>query len=171
MEMTNRTYFLPNDHCKKFFWHLCDPSHFPQRSKYHIFVLQKISKNWHLVMKKSGNFISGDLWEHCQYYLSCFHLRVAPTQAVRHDLSRGLPMHKSKLTGYLRFCAFEKWIVCACYYVYVLMLNKLCQSPSWTQIFERLTWQFLFSKIKFHKILNVHRMTSFCYQIKMISIL
>ena len=36
------------------FLHLCDPCDFLQRSKYHIFVLQKVSENWDLVRKKSG---------------------------------------------------------------------------------------------------------------------
>ena len=56
-------------------------------------------------------------WLCGQYYLSRSRLRVAPTKAVRHDLSRGLPTRKFKLSGYLCFWAFLKWIFCACNYV------------------------------------------------------
>ena len=43
--------------------HLCDACEFLRSSKYHILGLLKVSKNWHLVRKKSGNFIADDLWE------------------------------------------------------------------------------------------------------------
>ena len=56
--------------------------------------------------------------------------RVAPTQAVRHDLSRGLPMRKSKLSGHLWFCVFLKMNYMCLFSVYLLMLNKFCWSPS-----------------------------------------
>ena len=62
--------FLPNGRCNFFFFlHLCDPGEFRRRSKYHIFMLQKVSKNWDFVRekvrKRSGNFIAGDQWEPC----------------------------------------------------------------------------------------------------------
>ena len=44
---------MPNDRHNNYF-HLCDPCEFPRRSKYHVFILQKVSKNWELVRKKSG---------------------------------------------------------------------------------------------------------------------
>ena len=51
-------------------------------------------------------------------------------QAVRHDLSRGLPTRKSKLSGHLWFCVFIKMNCMCLFSVYLLMLNKFCPSPS-----------------------------------------
>ena len=60
--------------------------------------------------------ISKPTW-YSQYLLPRVHLRVAPTQAVRHDLSRGLPTRKPKPSGYLHFVQSENelyindWII------------------------------------------------------------
>ena len=51
-------------------------------------------------------------------------------QAVRHDLSRGLPTRKSKLSGHLWFYVFIKMNCMCLFSVYLLMLNKFCPSPS-----------------------------------------
>ena len=58
---------------------------------------------------------------------------MAPTKAVRHDLSRGLPTRKSKLSGHLWFCVFIKMNCMCLFSVYLLMLNKFCPSPSPSQ--------------------------------------
>ena len=64
---------------------------------------------------------------------AAFHLRVAPTQAVRHDLNMGLPTSNSKLSGYLWFCIFRKWIIGIYIYMpvwtvtlHLLVINSFC---------------------------------------------
>ena len=61
IEMENHIYFLPDDCHNIFFFNLCDPCEFLWKSNYHIFMLQKVSKNWDL--KKSVNFIARDSCE------------------------------------------------------------------------------------------------------------
>ena len=53
IEMTNHNHFMRND-SHNIFFHLCDRCEFPRRSKYHVFILQNVSRNWTLVRKKSG---------------------------------------------------------------------------------------------------------------------
>ena len=56
--------------------YLCDVCEFLWRSGYHILGLQKVSKNWHLVRKKTGNFIPGDPWEPCSMFFMHYVLEV-----------------------------------------------------------------------------------------------
>ena len=56
---------------------------------------------------------------------------VAPRQAVGHDLNSGHPTRKSKMSGYLCFCAFEKWVVFACNSVSLSVLTVPIDNNPW----------------------------------------
>ena len=71
--MTDHNYFMPNDHHNISFY-LCDSCEFLKKSKYPVFILQKVSKNVKIVtwsgksQEKVRKFHRCDLGEPCIYY-------------------------------------------------------------------------------------------------------